>query len=98
MYNLGCCYSEGMGVAQDDSKAARWYAEAAVSPFLGRFLRTGIKQFDVMMYTRMSIFTILCHNALLQSRGFTPTLEDEKVYPRLITNEVKNCCKLCEST
>ena len=31
MYNLGCCYSDGLGVAKDDSKAARWFAEAAVS-------------------------------------------------------------------
>jgi TPR repeat protein len=29
MYNLGCCYADGLGVARDGGKAARWFAEAA---------------------------------------------------------------------
>ncbi len=31
MHNLGCCYSEGIGVERDDNKAAKWFSEAAVS-------------------------------------------------------------------
>lgn len=40
------------------------------------------------MYTRMPFSQSFVTMCSLQSRGFAPTLEDEKVHPKLITNEV----------